>query len=195
MTKNIIVAALAGMSLMACKQHSSNGEFTVSGKILHVKQQPVFLSHLPSDGSQVQVVDSSTLGNDGSYKLKTIGKEEGLYFVSVPSGLQALFINDNDDITLTIDSLTARHPEVKGSDATTNLYKFIAGFIQKDSSIGTAYQKAQTAPDSAKATAMAGVQGQVKQLNDFIKRTIAESTFGAGSNAVGGTSNKFSTAQ
>ena len=159
---------------MACKPQSGNGAFTVSGKVTHVQKQPVYLQYLPSDGSQVQVVDSSTLGADGSYKLKTVGKEEGLYFISVPSGVQSLFINDNDDITLNVDSLNARHPEVKGSDATTNLYKFIATFIQKDSAIGTAYQMAQTAPDSSKATAMANVQGQVKQLNDFIKRTVAE---------------------
>jgi peroxiredoxin len=175
MIKNILIAAMAGISLLACKQHNANGQFTVSGKITHVQKQRVYLQYLPSDGSQVQIVDSSTLGNDGSYKLKTIGKEEGLYFISVPSGVQTLFINDNDDITLNVDSLNARHPEIKGSDATTNLYKFITTFIQKDSTVGVAFQQAQTAPDSAKATAMASVQGQVKQLNDFIKRTVAES--------------------
>src|SRR3954452_4604965 len=174
MTKNILIAAMAGLAVMGCKAHNSNGEFTVSGKITHVHKQPVYLQYLPSDGSQVQVVDSSTLGADGSYKLKTVGKEEGLYFISVPSGVQSLFINDNDDITLNVDSLNARRPEVKGSDATTNLYKFIATFIHKDSAIGPAYQQAQAAPDSSKATAMANVQGQVKQLNDFIKRTVAE---------------------
>lgn len=175
MTKNILIAAIAGISLMACKQQNASGQFTVSGKITHVHKQPVYLQYLPSDGSQVQIVDSSTLGTDGSYKLKTLGKEEGLYFISVPSGVQTLFINDNDDITLNVDSLDARHPEVKGSDATSSLYKFITSFIQKDSTVGAAYQQAQAAPDSAKATAMAGVQAQVKQLNDFIKRTVAES--------------------
>lgn len=175
MTKNILIAAIAGISLMACKQHNGNGEFTVSGKISHVQKQPVYLSHLPSDGSQVQIVDSATLGADGSYKLKTIGKEESLYFVSVPSGLQSLFINDNDDITLNIDSLNARHPEIKGSDASADLYKFIAAFIQKDSTIEATYQQAQQAPDSVKQMAINNVQGQVKQLNDFIKKTVAES--------------------
>jgi peroxiredoxin len=175
MTKNILIAAIAGISLMACKHSNGNGEFTVSGKISHVAKQPVYLQHLPSDGSQVQIVDSSTLGADGSYKLKTVSKEEGLYVVSVPSGVQALFINDDDDITINVDSLNARHPEIKGSEASTDLYKFMTAFIQKDSIIGAAYQQAQQGADSSKATAMNSVQAQVKQLNDFIKRTIAES--------------------
>jgi len=175
MMKNILIGAIAVIGLMACKQSNSNGAFTVSGKIAHVQKQPVFLYYLPSDGNHPQVLDSSTLGSDGSYKLKTVAKEEGLYFVSLPTGLQAVFINDNDDITFNIDSLSSRHPEVKNSDATTDLYKFIGTFIQKDSVIEASYQQGQQGPDSVKATAMTNVQGQVKQLNDFIKRTVSES--------------------
>ncbi len=177
MRKYFVLATIAGLGLFACGQKNSNGEFTVSGKITHVKKQLVFLQHLPSDGSQVQIVDSATLGNDGSYKLKTIGKEEGLYFISVPGGVQALFINDNDDITLNLDSLNFRHPEIKGSDASTDLYKFMTAFIQKDSAIGEVYRKVQEAgvPDSAKQLAMGAVQVQVKQLNDLIKNTITQS--------------------
>ncbi len=176
MTKNILIAALAGIGLMACKESNGNGEFTVSGKLTHVKKQPVFLQHLPSDGSDVQVVDSATLGDDGSYKLKTISKEEGLYVVSTTSGLRTVFINDNDNITLNVDSLSARYPVVKGSGATTDLYKFIGTFIQKDSTIGAAYQQAQQASESDKNTAMNNIQGQIKGLNEYIKRTVAETS-------------------
>ncbi len=98
------------ISLFACKQKSANGEFEVSGKMTGVQKQLVYLQQFPYDGSALQIVDSATLGADGSYKLHSIGKEEGLYLVGVTNGPQAIFINDEDDITINVDSLNFRHP-------------------------------------------------------------------------------------
>src|SRR5579875_2861678 len=100
MNKTILLAGVIAFALFACKQKNSNGEFEVSGKITGVKKQLVYLQQFPFEGTQLQIVDSATLANDGAYKLHTIGKEEGLYVVGIANGPQAIFINDNDDITI-----------------------------------------------------------------------------------------------
>ena len=113
MNKTILLAGVIVFSLLACKQKNSNGAFEVSGKIKGVKKQLVYLQQFPFEGTQLQIVDSATLGNDGSYKLHTIGKEEGLYTVGVATGPQAIFVNDNDDITINLDSVNFRHPYIQ----------------------------------------------------------------------------------
>ena len=158
------------LSLFACRQKNPNGEFEVSGKITGVKKQLVYLQQLPYDGGAMQVVDSVTLKEDGSYRLHAISKEEGLYNVGVTNGPQALFINDNDDVTLNFDTTNFRHPEVKGSDATKSLYDFIEGYIRRDSLAGLAYQQANQpdATDSAKQV----FERQLTSLSSYIKDYI-----------------------
>lgn len=175
MIKQTIFLAAACVGLFACQQKNSSGQFEVSGKITHVAKQPVLLQYLPFDGTQIQVIDSTTLGSDGTYKLRTSAKEEGLYFVSVPKTLQVIFINDNDDITINIDSASYRQPEIKGSEASANLYKFINVLVQKDSTLNDTYKKGQAAMDDSSKTMLGmTMQQQVKSLNDFIKKSVNE---------------------
>ncbi len=170
MIKQISLVLLICVALFACKQKSADGEFEVSGTVKGVKKQLVYLRQFPYEGTALQIVDSATLGNDGSYKLKTIGKEEGLYVVGVNDGPQAIFINDNDDITLNFDSVNFRHPEIKNSDATRSIYSFMDDYIKRDSLTGLAYQQAQQpgANDSLKQV----FQQQLTSLNTFIKNYI-----------------------
>ena len=164
------LALLLCTFLFACKQKNDNGEFEVSGKITGVNKQLVYLQQFPFEGTALQIVDSATLGNDGAYKLHTIGKEEGLYVVGIANGPQAIFINDNDDITINLDSLNFRHPEIKNSDATKSIYTFMDNYIQKDSVVGMAYQQAAQpgATDSAKQV----FQQKLTALDSYIKDYI-----------------------
>ncbi len=161
---------IACLLLLACKQKTAAGEFEVSGTIKGIKKQLVYLQQLPYDGGPMQVVDSVTIKDDGSYRLHSIGKEEGLYNVGVTNGPQELLINDNDDITLNFDSVNYRHPEVKGSDATRSLYNFIEGYISRDSTAGLAYQQASQpgASDSVKQI----FERQLTSLSSYIKDYI-----------------------
>ena len=170
MSNKIVLIGAIAIGLFACKQKSSNGEFEVSGKIKGIKKQLVYLQQFPFEGSQLQVVDSSTLADDGSYKLHTIGKEQGLYTVGVANGPQAIFINDNDDITINLDSVNFRHPDIQNSDATKSIYGFMDDYIKRDSVVGLAYQQANqpTATDSSKQV----FQQQLSSLNGFIKSYI-----------------------
>ena len=170
MIKNIGFAIIGCLFLFACKQKKADGEFEVSGEIKGVGKQLVYLQQFPFEGTQLQVVDSATLKENGDYKLHSIGKEEGLYVVSVTNGPQAIFINDNDDITLNFDSVNFRNPDIKGSDATKSIYSFMTDFIRRDSMVGIAYQKANQpdAGDSVKAL----FQTQLTALNNYIKDYI-----------------------
>lgn len=170
MNKTILLAGVIAFALFGCKQKNSNGQFEVSGKIKGVKKQAVYLQQFPFEGTQLQIVDSATLGDDGSYKLHTIGKEEGLYTVGVATGPQAIFINDNDDVTINMDSVNFRHPDIQNSPATRSIYGFMDDYIKKDSIVGVAYQAA-SAP-AATDSARQAFQQQLASLNSFIKDYI-----------------------
>ncbi len=170
MNKKIGFLVIICLSVFACRQKSADGEFEVSGHIKGVKKQLAYLQQFPYEGSALQIVDSATLGDDGSYKLHTIGKEEGLYTVGVINGPQAIFINDNDDITINLDSINFRHPEVKNSDATKSIYNFMDDYIKRDSVVGMAYQQANE-PDATDSVKQA-FQQRFLSLNNFIKDYI-----------------------
>ncbi len=174
MNKTILLAGVIAFALFACKQKNSNGAFEVSGKIKGVKKQLVYLQQFPYEGTQLQIVDSATLSDDGSYKLHTIGKEEGLYIVGVTTGPQAIFVNDKDDITINMDSVNFRHPDIQNSPATKSIYSFMDNYIKKDSIVGVAYgaASAPAATDSAKQA----FQQQLTSLNSFIKDYINKAT-------------------
>lgn len=170
MNNKLVLMSAVAVFLFACGQKKADGEFEVSGQIKGVKKQLVYLQQLPYDGGAMQVVDSATLKDDGAYQLHSIGKEEGLYNVGVANGPQALFINDNDDITLNFDSVNFRRPEIKNSDATKSIYNFIDGYVRKDSLANLAYQQASLpdATDSAKQA----FQQQLTALSGYIKDYI-----------------------
>lgn len=160
--------------LTACQHKNANGEFEVSGTIKGVQKQLVYLQQFPYEATQMQVVDSATLKDDGSYHLHTIGKEEGLYTVGVMNGPQAIFINDNDDITINLDSVNFRNPDIKGSEATKSIYRFMSDYVKKDSVTGLAYQAANQpgASDSLKQV----FQQKLTSLTGFIKDYINKAT-------------------
>ena len=164
---NNIALILVLASTAACQHKNADGEFEVSGTIKGVKKQLVYLQQFPYEGSQLQVVDSATLKDDGSYRLHSIGKEEGLYTVGIMNGLQAIFINDNDDITINIDSVNFRNPDIKGSEATKSIYSFMSDYIKRDSITGIAYQAASQ-PGASDSLRQA-FQQKLTSLTGFIK--------------------------
>ncbi len=164
------IAGILCIFLLSCQHKNANGEFEVNGAIKGVKKQLVYLQQFPYEGSQLQIVDSATLKDDGSFHLHTIGKEEGLYTVGVINGPQAIFINDNDDIIINMDSVNFRNPDIKGSEATKSIYGFMSDYIKRDSITGMAYQAASQpgASDSLRGV----FQQQLTSLTSFIKNYI-----------------------
>jgi thiol-disulfide isomerase/thioredoxin len=177
--KSIVYVFVFVIIISSCKP-KSKGTFVVSGKIENVQPKRILLQEIPFDGSAPVVIDSGTLTADGTFELKAIAQQEGLYFVGVQNGPQAIFINDNDKIRIELDANNFRHPVIEGSEASKSLYTFIENYIQKDSILSTTFYKVdslrkQPRNDSAiQALQLQGMQG-VTALKDYVSKFVKES--------------------
>ena len=180
MKKIFMLFVVAFVALTSCTT-KQKGAFVVTGKVAHVPVAKIFLQELPLDGSQPVIVDSTTLQVAGNFELKSIAKEEGLFFINVENGPQAIFINDGSNIHINLDANDIRHPSIEGSDASKSLYSFISSYLQKDSVIRSTYQsidsiqKLPVKNDSLiQALQVKGVD-EIGLLNSYIKNFVNES--------------------
>ncbi len=177
--KRLVYVLLAVVLFAACKQ-KDNGAFVVSGKIEHSGPALVYLQELPLDGSAPVIVDSAMLSSNGNYELRSIAKDQGLYFVGVQNGPQAIFINDNGQIRINLNAQNFRNPQIEGSDATKNLYAFINSYLEKDSAVRSTYKEANTiqnqpGSDSAFAVLQTKGQQQINDLTNYVTKFVKES--------------------
>ena len=181
MMKRILIL-LAGASIVyvSCKPKQT-GSFVVTGKVAHVPVAKIYLQELPLDGSQPVIVDSATLQATGSFELKSTAKEEGLYFINVENGPQAIFINDGSNISISLDANDVRHPAIEGSAASKSLYTFISSYLQKDSIVRSTYesidsiQKLPGKNDSLVQVLQTKGVDEIGLLNTYIKNFVNES--------------------
>ncbi len=176
-----VILFAAPFVFTACNRGTSGGAFTVSGKILNIPTQKVYLRQLPFNGTEATTVDSAVIAENGSFSLKAPASEQSLYFVGVPEGPQWFVINDNSDITINADANNIRQPEIKNSDATSALYNFVTGYINRDSVVETIYQQADSlqktqGPMSVFDSLQAIGQQKLVVLNDYIKSFINTSS-------------------
>jgi peroxiredoxin len=176
-----VIALAASLAFAGCHSSSSlNGTFNVTGKLVHLRAPYVYLQQLPFDGSAPVTVDSSKVAADGSFTLKDTAKQQSLYFVGVPEKVQSLLINDNSNVSITLDADNFRDPVVEHSDATTALYHFIDGYIQRDSVTAICYNAIDSlqktgAGDTAISVAREEGQRQLNLLNSYVKDFISGS--------------------
>ena len=111
--------------LVACKQETKS-KFDVTGKIENAQSKTIYLQETPLGGSQSIIVDSSNVGADGSFHLKTNPKEESLFSLYLKEGEKsvAFVINDAASVKINVD-LNKTDFSVEGSPATISLKKFI----------------------------------------------------------------------
>src|SRR2546423_11068448 len=133
----VLVAAVV---ITSCNASGDPNNFTVSGKIEHAHSQKIFLEQVNYDNTPPKVVDSGKLAQDGSYKLKAIAKEQGLYLLTIDQKPVFIFINDNNDIRISTDlNRNLRSPYISNSNATKSLYDFLNNFRSKDSILSGIY--------------------------------------------------------
>jgi len=131
---------IAAVVVSSCNATGDPNNFSVSGKISHAPSQNVFLEQIVYDNSAPKVVDSGKLAQDGSYKLKTVSKEQNLYLITIDHKPVSIFINDNNDIKVSADLNTNfASPYISNSDATKSLYTFLNRFRSSDSSLAATY--------------------------------------------------------
>ncbi len=179
--KNSVLVFMIALLFSACHSKSNTAtSFTVRGSFLHVPVQKILLQQIPYDGTNPLVVDSATLAADGTFSLHSTAKEQSLFFVGPPDGPQAIFINDNSKIRITLDANNFREPAIEGSPATTELYKFIDGYIRQDSITRTYYeevdslQKSNAGDSIIQVVQTAGIR-QLAELNNYIKTFVKNS--------------------
>lgn len=177
--KKILWLCLSSVVLFSCAE-KKHGPFVVSGKILNAGEQKIYLQEIPFAGEQPVVLDSATLKSQGTFELRSHGKEEGLYRLQLEKGPAILVVNDSKSIRLKIDMAHFRFYEVEGSPATASLHDLMEKYHAQDSLLYTVFgeldslQK-QKVSDSVLTVAMLKRDEQVKAVNNFVSDFIKKS--------------------
>ncbi|HQR92284.1 MAG: hypothetical protein B7Y15_06985 [Bacteroidetes bacterium 24-39-8] len=176
--KKIILPFLLAILLLAC-QEKKHGAFVVSGLVTNAPEQKILLQEIPFAGEQPITLDSATLKKNGTFELRAMGKEEGLYRLQLEKGPAILVVNDGKSIRLRIDMNHFRQYQVEGSEATLAIHNLMEDYQTKDSTLYQTFilldslQKQKN--DSAMTVALGQRDLQVKGINSFISDFIKKS--------------------
>ncbi len=166
-------------SLLGC-QEKKHGAFVVSGVITNAPEQKIYLQEIPFAGEQPVTLDSTTLKKSGSFELRTMGKEEGLYRLQLEKGPTILLVNDGKSIRFRIDMNHFRQYQVEGSEATTSIHTLMETYQAKDSALYQSFYlldslQKQKVSDSALTVVRLQKEEQLKNINLFISDFINKS--------------------
>ena len=131
------IYVFVAVSFIACKDNGSEKQFEISGVITNTTKQKIYLEELPAGTTQGTIVDSSIIGKDGRYSLKTNSKEAQLYSLRLNLGQDefplAYLINDVPDMKVDIhinpqNNQFAEKYEITGSPASQEMKDFVFSF-------------------------------------------------------------------
>ncbi len=177
--KKIILILSAIITLVSCEE-KKYGAFTVSGKIDNAANKKVFLQELPFGGQQPVILDSLTLPSNGSFTLRAIGKEEGLYRLVIENSVDVLLVNDSKSIKLQLDVNNYRNYKIEGSAASESLHKLFEDYRVVDSTLYAIFQEIDTLQrqnvgDSLLSLAKNRRDVQMKAMNEQVSNFINQS--------------------
>jgi peroxiredoxin len=177
--KKLIIIATAVIFTSSC-QEKKFGAFTVSGKIEHAASQKIFLQELPYGGQQPVILDSGSLKSNGTFELRGMGKEEGLYRLVIENGPDVLLVNDNKSIKLELDINNYRAYKVDGSPASQSLHALFEDYRSLDSSLDLTFTKIDTLQRQNMTDSILGVvraerDAKIKAMNDMVVAFIDQS--------------------
>jgi peroxiredoxin len=124
--KKAIYTILA-ISGFACNESSGPDSFQVEGTVKNTSAKMVYLEEISANNSNPVIMDSATLGNNGTFELKAQASEESLYQLRLNDKLTpfALLINDAPKINVQANPANAEEPfTVEGSPASKSLIEF-----------------------------------------------------------------------
>lgn len=178
MKKNILLLTTI-ITLFSC-QEKKFGAFTVSGKIIHAPAKKIFLQELPYGGEQPVVLDSTSLKSNGTFELRAMGKEEGLYRLVIENGPDVLLVNDSKSIKVTLDVNHYKAYALDGSPASESLHILFEDYRKKDSALYVTFMQIDTlqkqkATDSALTLVRLQRDTQIKQMNKMVTDFINQS--------------------
>jgi len=174
MLKRTVFAVVAGSLMITSCNNESKGEFEVMGTFSNSDIKSVYLQEITMSNGMPVLIDSAKV-TDGKFRLRGIGKEEGLYqvgFEAAPGGI--LIVNDQSTIEVSID--TSKRKEfysVKGSPASDSLRSFIFTYTARQEDMQLDYLTADSmrrsgASDSLQAVADGKLDAGRKSLNSYI---------------------------
>src|SRR4051794_16714459 len=95
----VLVCVLA---LFSCNNEKTKGKFTVSGNVSNVPDQKIYLEQVYFSNQPPSVIDTGELKN-GKFTVTGLGSEEGMYRLRLKEGPAYIFINDKEQIPVTIN--------------------------------------------------------------------------------------------
>lgn len=181
--KKLLFIVVALVTLSAC-QEKKYGAFTVSGKIDNAPGKKIFLQELPYGGQQPVILDSGTLKSSGTFTLRGMGKEEGLYRVVIENGPDVLLVNDGKSIKLEMDVNNYRAYKLEGSPASESLHTLFEEYRGKDSALYQTFMQLdslqkQNAGDSVMNLLHGKRDAQIKEMNTMVSGYINQSNSAA----------------
>lgn len=120
-----IFVFISSLFLLSCHSSVKEGSFTVSGKLNGALDQKVYLEQIFFNQKAPQILDTSSL-NKGSFEVKAIAPEEGLYRLRFEKNAGYVFINDKPEIEFNGDVKDSTLQLARFNTAANNsLTKFI----------------------------------------------------------------------
>lgn len=128
--------------LIGCKE-KDQAKFVVTGEIKNTPgAKTVYLEESSLSDLRPVVVDSSTIGSNGSFNLGTISKEESIYSLRLDETMYPFvsFINDAKKITVHADFNSKELYTIEGSAASDDMKKYLQANSEKVRNIYTLNQ-------------------------------------------------------
>lgn len=123
----------AAVMVVGCAKKKA-GDFVIKGTIKNAPAgETLYVEKVSLMAGKTPVYDSVKLPATGAFTLKGKGTQEDLYLLTFNHQPFAIFVNDNDNINVTVDLNNARLPVFTGSPATKELYDFISSYSAHDS--------------------------------------------------------------
>ena len=182
--------------VLSCKDSKEGGSFTITGKYKNA-EHPAFVGDAGTAASNQAVtkvyvyevpfgsesapsaLDSATLtGDNGTFKLKGVGKEEGVYELMFNNGFIVLVSNDAAHVDLEIDlGKKDNYYTVKGSEATQQMKDFASTYSDYSVRVNKAFNEMDSlkrfqANDSLILAATSAKNNEIRELNDYLKKFL-----------------------
>jgi peroxiredoxin len=179
-----ITIALCGVLFLTACQEKKHGAFVVQGLIENAAGTKVSLMELPFNSQQALVLDSGTLDKKGSFTLRGMAKEEGIYRLVLENGPDVILINDSKNIRIRLNVNDYRRYKVEGSNASQKLHDLFEAYIDKDSALMATFKDIDTLSKQPKADSLLALSkkkrdDQLADINNTVKTFITNSSSAA----------------
>jgi thiol-disulfide isomerase/thioredoxin len=161
MKKWLVIFSIVSSAACGPKKY---GAFVVAGKVFNAPEQKVYLQEIPFTGEQPVILDSTTLKKSGTFELRAMAKEEGLYRLVLERGNTVLLINDGNSIRVRLDVNNNRKYTVEGSTASEQLHDLLENLYSTDSSYYAAKKQADTIVSAERDSLLAVFNQKGQQL-------------------------------